>query len=208
MEAAEEPVSAGADEGAVGPAVDEDGSRAEITGRIAPGGSWWPRPAVLAVAGLLAVAFLVATTATVLAVTDRGPSRDPATSLERFLHHVGHRDYDRACAMAVSLTSKNERPMTEGTRRYRECFSTMLWLGNEHWRPTDMANARDARVTHVERDELTTVSSRNIVPRLPSVRTTAVGDPPDLEAVDVYMLTKVDGKWYPVWPPLPGNFAP
>lgn len=188
---------------------DDHEPRAEITGRIAPGGAWsWPRPAVFVLAGVLAVAVLVGTTAVALAVTAQGASRDPATSLEHFLHHIGHRDYDKACAMAVSLTDETERPLREGSRRYRECFSSMLWLGSDHWRRTDVANARDARVTRVDRDEVATVSSADIVPRLPSVRTTRLGDPPDLEAEDAYMLSEIDGKWYPLWPPLPGNYLP
>jgi hypothetical protein len=155
---------------------------------------------VAAVAIVLTVALLVAVTVVLFELPPKGASRDPVTSAERFLRHVGHREYQDACTMAVDF-ERPDRPFREPAPDYQECMGNLIWLGSAHWSRTDLRNARIATVRAVLREggDFATVRTRDVQPSLPQIAGTSRNGP---GAHDILLaLQQVGGEWYVVWPP-------
>ncbi|XVQ06229.1 hypothetical protein ACQP1W_26590 [Spirillospora sp. CA-255316] len=160
----------------------------------------WRRRLASAAAIALAVALLVAVTVVLFELTPKGASRDPVTSAERFLHHIGHREYEDACTMAVDF-ERPDRPFKEPAPDYQECMGNLIWLGSAQWSRTDLQNARVATVRGVRREggDFATVRTEDVQPRLPKIERTSRNGP---GAHDILLaLQQAGGKWYIIWPP-------
>ncbi|HEX6447739.1 MAG TPA: hypothetical protein VF053_21760 [Streptosporangiales bacterium] len=76
---------------------------------------WWRRPLVIVAAAVVVVALAVIAVFVIRHVTNPagGASSDPRVSAEHWLHDLGARDIDAACAMTAELPSPH-RPLTKG----------------------------------------------------------------------------------------------
>jgi hypothetical protein len=149
------------------------------------------RRLVTLLSGALVLVIPIPATALLFDLTGRGPSADAATTATRFLHHIGHREYDEACAMSVN-PQHPRYPLHPGGHDYGLCLATLIWLGDgDNWSPTDLRHAQRATV---HRTHNGTVTPGDVSPHLPDMRGTT--------GSSVFLaLHHVDGCWYAVWPP-------
>ncbi|MFC5744610.1 hypothetical protein [Actinomadura rugatobispora] len=160
----------------------------------------WPRKALLACAVALTIALLTAAAVVMFEKPAAGASPDPVTSAERFLRHVGHRQYQDACTMAVDFDHP-DRPLERPSPDYTTCMGNLIWLGSAHWSRTDLRNARGAMVRRVRNDGdgFVTVGVEDVHPKLPPIGG-ANGKGP--VAHDILLgLQRTGGRWYVIWPP-------
>lgn len=160
----------------------------------------WRRLVAAAVGTALAAVLLPGAAVVLFDLSGQGPSASPTVTAERFLHHIGHRDYDQACEMASGFRN-HPKPFQAGSKDYDTCLGTLVWLGGgENWNRTDLANASRARVLRVSgTDDFRYVGRDDVRPELPPIRK-VIGGGTDPFGFMFLLMQRIGGKWYVVWP--------